>query len=265
MLRSLEQGARRRFGQNFLVDPSVADRIVRGAQVKPGDKVVEIGPGLGLLTEALVRAGAEVTAVELDRDLAAHIRSTFPEVTVVQDDGMRVDWSVLCPGSGWKVVANLPYNVGTSMLMQLVRIPATFHSVTVMLQREVVQRILAGAGSRTYGALSVEVQVRGVPLLVFGLGPEDFHPRPKVHSSVVRVDLHPAPEIGSVEPAWFDRVVRAAFSQRRKKLANSLAPQFGKERARDAITKLGTRADIRAEHLDRAGFVTLAEALAATR
>jgi 16S rRNA (adenine1518-N6/adenine1519-N6)-dimethyltransferase len=263
VLASLEQRARRRFGQHFLTDRAVVDRIVRGARVAPGDRVVEIGPGLGILTEALVQAGAEVTAIELDRDLAAHVERTFPTVRLLQADALKVDWDEICPGSGHKVVANLPYNVGTTLTMQLVRRPDRFGSITVMLQREVVDRICAEPGSRTYGALSVELQARARPTFVALVPPDRFHPRPKVDSSVVRLDLYDVPDVGPAGPAGFDSVVRAGFGQRRKALANALGGRYGRERAREAVEAAGLPPLVRAEALDLGAFQRLSAILAA--
>lgn len=260
-LAALEQRARKRFGQHFLTDRSIVDRIVRGARVEPGDRVVEIGPGLGILTHGLLAAGAEVTAVELDRDLAGHLRESLPQIRLVEGDAARVDWPETCPGEGWKVVSNLPYNVGTTVVMQLLRTPGTFRSVTVMLQLEVVQRLCAEPGSRTYGALSIEAQVRARPTFLFKVGPERFHPRPKVDSAVLRLDLFPQAETGGVDPDRFDAVVRAGFSQRRKTLLNALGARFGRERAAAALGEAGIPTERRAEQVEPEGFRRLARAL----
>ncbi|MEZ4236522.1 MAG: 16S rRNA (adenine(1518)-N(6)/adenine(1519)-N(6))-dimethyltransferase RsmA [Myxococcota bacterium] len=262
VLATLEQRARRRFGQHFLTDPGVVERIVRGARVEPGDRVVEIGPGLGVLTDALLAAGADLLAIELDRDLAEHLSERLPELRLVQADAARVDWDeLLGDGPRAKVVANLPYNVGTTLTMQILRRPARFASVTVMLQREVVDRMCAEPGSRTYGALSVELQARARPTYVTLVPPDRFFPPPKVHSSVVRLDLFDAPEVGEVTPEHFDAVVRAAFSQRRKALPNSLGGRYGKERARAAVQSVGIDLQARAEQLDLPAFRALAAAL----
>ncbi len=261
ILKELEQRARRRFGQHFLSDSGLVDRMVRGARVGPGDKVIEIGPGLGILTEALLRVGAEVTAVELDRDLAGYIRNTYPDVRLVEADAARVDWDEVAPGTGWKVVANLPYNVGTKVLMQVLRCPRNFTSATVMLQKEVVNRLMADKGSRTYGALSVEAQVRGMPVFVMSVPPGAFHPPPKVNSAVLRFDIFDAPETAGVQPSAFDRVVRAGFAQRRKTVLNSLGSRFGKDRARAALVAANIDPQLRAEHLGIDDFRRLATAL----
>lgn len=261
ILRSLETRARKRFGQHFLTRDDVVERIVRGARVAPGDRVVEIGPGLGILTRALLAAGVDLTAVELDRDLAGHIRETFPSVRLIEGDATRVDWAELVePGA--KVVANLPYNVGTTVLMQLLR-SGRFASVTVMLQKEVVDRLLAPSGSRTYGALTVEAAALAEAVYVMTVEPGAFHPPPKVRSAVVRLDVHAeGPRCGGVSPQHFDRVVRAAFSQRRKTLVNSMSSQFGREAVEAALVGLGVDLRVRGEALSVDQFRGLAAALA---
>jgi len=260
LLATLEQRARKRFGQHFLTDHGVVERIVRAARVAPGDRVVEIGPGLGILTTGLLEAGAALTAVELDRDLAAFLRERFPGLTLVEGDAERVDWPTLCPGSGWKVVANLPYNVGTHVTMDLLRRPATFTSVTVMLQREVVDRLCANPGTKAYGALSVEVQARADASVHLHVPPDRFHPRPKVDSAVVRLDLRVAPEVVGVPLEHLDTVVRAAFAYRRKTLLNSLAARFGRDETARALGVAGIAPTLRAERLDLAAFGALARA-----
>jgi 16S rRNA (adenine1518-N6/adenine1519-N6)-dimethyltransferase len=261
LLRSLEQRARKRFGQHFLARPSIVARIVRGARVAEGDEVLEIGPGLGILTRALLKTGARVTAVELDRDLAAFLRDREPELRLIEGDAMVVDLDDVIDRPPAKVVANLPYNVGTQLVLRLIEVPDKVDTITVMLQREVVQRMLAEPGSRTYGALTVQIAARGQARWLLGVPPGAFHPPPKVESAVVHIDLYEAPRTGSVSTATFDRVVRAAFSQRRKTVLNSLSTAYPKEQARAAIGLVGIDPRARAETLDHATFVALAEAL----
>jgi 16S rRNA (adenine1518-N6/adenine1519-N6)-dimethyltransferase len=261
LLAELEQRAKKRFGQHFLTDSGVVDRIVRGARVAPGDPVVEVGPGLGILTRGLLRAGAKVTAVELDRDLAGWFRTAFPDLTLIEGDAARVHWAAVLQGGGWRMVANLPYNVGTTVVMDALRLPGTFKSVTVMLQLEVVQRLCAGVGDDAFGALSVEVAVRAQPTFLTSVPPDRFHPPPKVQSAVVRLDLHDSPQVGTVTPEHFDRVVRAAFGQRRKTLLNAVGSVFGRERAAEALAAAGVDPRLRAERLSLDGFRSLAAAL----
>lgn len=265
VLRGLEQRARRRFGQNFLVEADLAARIVRGAGVQPGDRVIEIGPGLGMLTEELLAAGAAVTAVELDRDLASYLRRRMLPITLVEGDATKVDWAEVAPAPPrWMVVANLPFNVGTVLLMDLVQRRDRFHRVTVMLQKEVVDRVDATPGTKAYGALSVRVAARGTTRQVVRVPAGAFHPPPKVDAAVVRVDLAEDPDFGPAGEAAFDRCVKAAFSQRRKTLANSLAALYGKARAEQALTAAGIDPRTRAERVDVDGFRALAAALDAT-
>jgi len=261
ILRVLEQRARRRFGQHFLSDQGIVDRIVRRSGVGPGDRVLEIGPGLGILTHALDRAGVALTAVELDRDLADHIGRVFPDVRLIQGDALAQDWAVLLGGEPHVVVANLPYNVGTRVVLQLLAYPELFPRIVVMLQREVVDRLLAPPGSRTYGALSVVAQARAKLAFLLAVPPGSFHPPPKVESSVIRLEPYSAPQVGAASPRDFDRVVRAAFSQRRKVVLNSLGGLYGRERAAAALDQAGIDPRERAERIDLDGYRRLAAAL----
>ncbi len=261
ILARLEQRARKRFGQHFLDDRQTVARIVRGAEVKVGDRVVEIGPGLGVLTRALLETGASVLAVELDRDLAAFLREEIPTLQLVEADAMKVDWSALCAGSGWHVVSNLPYNIGTHVVMDLLRLPATFRRVTVMLQREVVQRFVAEPGTDAWGALSVEAQARATARVILEVAPHLFFPPPKVVSQVVRFDVRPEPLVGGVPADFFDAVARAAFTHRRKTVANSLSARFARPIAEAGLAAAAIDPRLRAEVLDLPAFERLAAAL----
>lgn len=261
VLHQLEQSAKRRFGQHFLADEFLVDGIVRGAGVSPGDRVLEVGPGLGILTRALLRAGADLTAVELDRDLAAYLREALPAVRLIEGDAARLDWAEVCPGQGWKIVANLPYNVGTGLVVDWLRGPRRFASLTVMLQWEVVQRLLAPPGSKTYGAVSVLAAAYAEGRLLRKVPPGAFHPPPKVESAVVHFDLQAEPRLEGVPAAHFETVVRAGFAQRRKTLVNSLASRWPREVTVQALSDVGLRADVRAEALSLRSFLALASAL----
>ena len=262
VLRRLEQRARRRFGQHFLWREDVVERIVLGAHVEPGDKVLEVGPGLGILTRALLRAGADLTAVELDRDLAAWLRESLPDLRLVEADATRIDLAEVCPGGGWKVVANLPYNVGTGLVADWVRHPDTFTSLTVMLQKEVVERLVAVPGTKAYGALTLQVRMWAEPRFVVLVPPSAFHPRPKVQSAVVRLELRETPACGPGGPETFERVVRAAFAHRRKTLLNSLSSAFDRKVVVEALEAAGIDPNLRAERLDAEAFQRLGGALA---
>ncbi len=255
-LKMLETRAKRRFGQNFLADAHLVADIVDAASIVPGEPVTEIGPGLGILTQALVHAGAVVTAIEVDRDLAAALREILPEVTLVQGDALRQDYV----GTA-KVVANLPYNVATPLLMRL--LAARVPTMVLMFQREVANRLLAEADEDPYGALSAQVQARAEVRRIRDLPPGAFHPAPKVWSTVVRFDLHPRPDFGGVDVALFDRVVRLGFCQRRKTLLNSLGSGLTRPVAAEVLAAAGIDPGRRAETVDLPGWRRLAAAVGA--
>lgn len=251
-LRELETRARRRFGQNFLVSDGLADAIVARAGVRPGDRVLEIGPGLGVLTAALARAGARVVAIELDRDLAAALPEVVPDVELVQGDALKVPLPEV-----QRVAANLPYNVATPLCMRLLglRVP-----MALMFQREVADRIEADSGSRTYGALSIQIQVRARVERLVTLPPGAFHPPPKVHSAVVGFEPVATPDYGGGPAEAFDRLVRLGFSARRKTLTNAFGSQLGREGAIALCTAAGIDPGARAEQVDLAGWRRLVAA-----
>ena len=261
-LKLIEQRAKRRFGQNFLTEPDYCVRIARAAGVEAGDRVLEIGPGLGILTDALLDAGAQLTCVELDRDLAGALRESHPEVTLVEGDAMKVDLAATCPGEGWKVAANLPYNVATPLLMRFLYEGPRFSRMALMFQREVADRICAEVDDDAWGALSVQVQVRAQVERAIVLPPGAFHPPPKVHSAVVAFRRIAEPDYGGVPARTFDRVVRLGFSLRRKKLVNALATGMPKAVAIEACERVGIDTGVRAEVLTLGQWRSLAGALA---
>ena len=250
----------RALGQNFVADPNTVRRIARLAEVGEGDQVVEIGPGLGSLTVALAETGARVTAVELDRHLLPALRSVVEPlgVEVVQGDAMRLDWDELLTSSGvtgrpWALVANLPYNVATPLVLDLLAgVPAIEHML-VMVQREVAERLAAGPGSKAYGIPSVKVAYRARAEVVGRVPRTVFIPAPRVDSALVRLRRLPSPPVDA-DPDRLFALVEAGFGQRRKMLRRSLAglvDAAGFERA-------GVRPDARAEELDLDGWARLA-------
>ncbi len=249
---------RKRFGQNFLRDPSVIQRMVTAIAPRQGQTLLEIGPGEGALTEPLLERLGSLTAVELDRDLAPRLRERFgPALTVIEGDALELDPAGLAPAQGrLRVVGNLPYNVSTPILFHLLAAADTIEDLHLLLQREVVDRMVAPPGSRTRGRLSVMVQYRCRVERCFNVPAGAFFPAPKVMSSFVRLVPHrllPAP---AQDEAWLQEVVTAAFAGRRKTLRNSLKGRV----AEAAFEAAGVDPGARAETLSVEAFVRLADA-----
>jgi len=245
-------------GQHFVVDPNTVERIARLAGVGPGDRVVEIGPGLGSLTLALAATGASVTAIEIDRRLVPVLRSVVPEtVRVVEADARDVDWGTLLGVvPGWSLVANLPYNVATPLVLDVLRHVPQVTRILVMVQREVAERLAASPGGKEYGAVSVRVAYFARARLAGLVSAEVFHPRPNVESALVEIVRRDAP---AVDPALatfaeIDVLVRAGFAGRRKMLRRALAGLVDVE----AYGLAGIPATARAEELGVAEWGTLA-------
>lgn len=246
-------------GQNFVVDANTVRRIARLAEVGPGDRVVEIGAGLGSLTLALVETGASVTAVEVDGRLVRILREVLPPaVEVVEADAMRIDWSsVLDVSLPWALVANLPYSIAAPLVADLLDRESWITTMLVMVQREVGERLAAGVGDAAYGAVSVKVGYWAAAQVVGRVSASVFLPPPNVESVLVRIDRRaPRQEPGSdtVEPTWLFELVRKGFGQRRKMLRGSLAGLVDA----DDFDRAGVRPESRAEELDVAAWVKLA-------
>jgi len=236
-------------GQNFVVDPNTVRRIARLAEVGPGDRVVEIGAGLGSLSLALAETGAAVTAIEIDSRLVPALRSVVEPVgvEVVEGDALRLDWEALLGRSGpWVLVANLPYNVATPLVADLLDGVPAIRRMLVMVQREVGERLAAGPGDEAYGGVSVKVAYWATAKVVGRVPPTVFHPVPNVESALVRIERRPEPAVGpDVDPEWLFRLVKAGFGQRRKMLRRSLAALVPPE----AFAAAGLRPESRAEEL----------------
>jgi 16S rRNA (adenine1518-N6/adenine1519-N6)-dimethyltransferase len=215
--------ARRRFGQNFLVDPHYIARIVDAVAPAPGDNLVEIGPGLAALTGALVARAGHITAIEIDRDLCARLRADYPaeKLALVEADALAFDFAVL--GERLRIVGNLPYNISSPLLFHLAAYDERLADVHVMLQKEVVARMVAAPATPDYGRLSVMLQATFAMTRLFVVPPGAFRPVPKVDSAVVRLVPLAARKPAHADAALFARVVAAAFAQRRKTLRNALA------------------------------------------
>ena len=250
----------KKFGQNFLIDTHVLDKIIRAADITKDDFVLEIGPGIGTMTQYLACAAREVTAVEIDKALIPILEDTlsdYDNVTVINEDILKVDIAALAEekngGKPIKVVANLPYYITTPIIMGLFENHVPLESITVMVQKEVADRMQVGPGTKDYGALSLAVQYYAEPYIVANVPPNCFMPRPTVGSAVIRLTRH--------EKLMF-RIIRASFNQRRKTLANGLknSPELDlpKEVISEAIDRLGRGASIRGEALTLEEFAELA-------
>ena len=248
---------RKRFGQHFLIDNYVIDSIIDLVAPTGGDRILEIGPGEGVLTSPLVASGAHVEAVEIDRDLAARLLERFAAATNFTlhcADILKFPLTVLGPTTeGWKVVGNLPYNISTPLIIRLLEHTGTFSSLTLMVQREVAERMAASPGSGTYGRLSVMVQRRCRVTMALQIGPESFRPPPKVESTVVLLQPHPE-DLDPAFESWLAELVRCAFSARRKTLSNALRPHVDQA----AFARAAIDPNLRAEQLGVAEFVRLA-------
>jgi 16S rRNA (adenine1518-N6/adenine1519-N6)-dimethyltransferase len=217
--------AKKRFGQHFLRDRRVVERILGAFDPRPTDTVVEIGPGQGVLTQELIGRVGRLHAVELDRDLVAQLRERFPAeaLTVHGVDALRFEFGVLAPpGTKLRVIGNLPYNISTPLLFHVLEQIDVVHDMLFMLQKEVVERLAAQPGGKDYGRLSVMIQWRLRVERLFDVGPGAFSPPPRVDSSVVRLTPYAAPPVEVSDPPRFSRIVQAAFAQRRKTLRNNL-------------------------------------------
>lgn len=255
--------ARKRFGQNFLVDRGLIGDIVNAVAPRGGDCVVEIGPGLGALTAPLLDRVEHLHVVEIDRDLAGRLRRRFPpeRLSVHEGDALAFDFGALprAAGAPLKIVGNLPYNISTPLLFHLAEFADSVRDMHFMLQREVVERMVAAPATADYGRLSVTLGYRFVIDWLLDAPPEAFDPAPKVHSAVVRLIPRPPADRQAIDEAVFARVVAAAFSQRRKMLRNTL-----KGIINDAgFAELGIDPTRRAEELAVADYVRLANWLVA--
>lgn len=256
--------ARKRFGQHFLHDTSVVARIVRAIGARPGERLVEIGPGLGALTGALLESCENLDVIELDRDLAAKLRADYqgdPRVRVHTGDALKFDFRQLAaPGERLRVVGNLPYNVSTPLLFHLLDQAAVIEDMYFMLQREVVGRLVAQPGGKDYGRLTVMVRLNCDSEKLFDVGAGAFRPAPRVTSAVVHLRVRRDPAVALVEFAAFKGLVTHLFSRRRKTLRNSLRGRLSESE----LESLGIDPNARPETLDLSAFAVLANALADT-
>lgn len=267
---------RKKYGQNFLTNAAVVDGICDAADVGPEDVVLEIGPGIGTMTQILATRAGKVVAVEIDPELIPVLEDTLfgqKNIRIINDDIMKVDIAGLAAeensGKPLKVVANLPYYITTPILMKLLAGRAPISSITVMVQREVAQRMQAGPGSKDYGALSLAVQYYTEPVYIMDVPAGDFMPRPKVDSAVIRLDVRQEPAVRTRDETLLFDVIRGAFQQRRKTLVNALsnAPKIhiSKEELTACIQDAGLDPQIRGEKLALSDFSRLADRIADAR
>ena len=273
VLQKYKFNFQKKFGQNFLIDTHVLDKIIDAAGITKEDFVLEIGPGIGTMTQYLCENAREVVAVEIDKNLIPILEDTLSDyrnVTVINQDILKLDIPALAKekndGKPIKVVANLPYYITTPIIMGLFESHVPVKSITVMVQKEVALRMQAGPGTKDYGALSLAVQFYAEPYIVANVPPNCFMPRPNVGSAVIRLTLHENPPTTVKDESLMFRIIRASFNQRRKTLLNGLnnSPEIAatKEQIQTAFEKLGFPANVRGETLTLKEFAALADEFA---
>ena len=276
ILKKYNFNFQKRFGQNFLIDSNILAKIVESAEVTKEDFVLEIGPGIGTMTQYLAEAAREVVAVEIDKNLIPILQDTLSDynnVSVINDDILKVDIRQMAEerngGKPIKVVANLPYYITTPIIMGLLENEVPLGSITVMVQKEVADRMQTGPGSKDYGALSLAVQYYAEPYIVANVPPNCFMPRPAVGSAVIRLTKHEKKPVEVKNPAFMFKIIRASFNQRRKTLQNGLHNsselQIPKEEVVNALEKMGLPAAVRGEKLTLAQFAMLSDLLTANQ
>ncbi len=266
----------KKFGQNFLIDTHVLDKIIRAAEISKEDMVLEIGPGIGTMTQYLAEAARQVVAVEIDRNLIPILSETlsgYDNVSVINEDVLKLDIAKLAErengGRPVKVVANLPYYITTPIIMGIFENHVPVESITVMVQKEVADRMQTGPGSKDYGALSLAVQYYAKPYIVANVPPNCFMPRPKVGSAVIRLTRHDTPPVHVQDERLMFDIIRASFNQRRKTLVNGLNNsdrlKLPKEVIIHAVEQLGKGAGVRGEALTLREFAALSNDIATRR
>lgn len=273
VLQKYNFSLQKKFGQNFLIDTHVLEKIIEEAHITKDDCVVEIGPGIGTMTQYLAESARHVVAVEIDRALIPVLQDTlsaYDNVEVINEDILKVDLKKLVEekndGRPFKVVANLPYYITTPIIMELLESGIPLHSITVMVQKEVADRMQAGPGTKDYGALSLAVQYYAQAEVVANVPPNCFIPRPNVGSAVIRLTRYEKPPVQVQDETLMFAIIRASFNQRRKMLANSLGNAAGlsveKEAVRNALVSMGLPETIRGEAMTLEQFAQLSNLLA---
>ena len=257
----------KKLGQNFLIKRGIVDEIVHAAEVTPGEPVLEVGPGIGTLTQGLAQSGADVTAIELDRRLLEVLDTTlasYDNVRIVHGDVLKLDVPTIMNHKPFKVVANLPYYITTPIIMSLLESKLPIERLVVMVQKEVALRMVAKPGTKDYGALSVAVQYYTEPDIVLDVPPKSFLPAPAVTSSVIRCVLRDKPPVDVIDEKLFFRVVKAGFAQRRKTFANTMKTTgLSKDRIEELLAKANIDGQRRGETFTLQEFADVANAWAA--
>lgn len=272
ILKKYNFNFQKKFGQNFLIDTHVLDRIIEAAGITGDDFVLEIGPGIGTMTQYLCENAREVAAVEIDKNLIPILSDTlsaYDNVTVINEDVLKLDLNELAKaqngGKPIKVVANLPYYITTPIIMGLFENHVPLESITVMVQKEVAERMQVGPGTKDYGALSLAVQYYARPEIVANVPPNCFMPRPKVGSAVIRLTCHEKPPVEVEDEKLLFQLIRASFNQRRKTLQNGLynSPEIAlsKEQIAEVIKEAGLPASVRGEALTLEQFADLSNCI----
>lgn len=245
----MEKKAKKRFGQHFLHEKRIIERILETAEIQTGDKILEIGPGLGALTSWLVPKDIELQLVELDRDMVEHIQEKWPHVSLHEGDACHVNWMELLSGPGWKCVSNLPYNVGTGIVTDLITCPQRFSSLTVMVQLEVAQRMVAQVGERKRGSLATFMSFFGTSTIAFRVPKGAFSPPPKVESAVVRIDLLPEPRVPIVKKTDLEKLLSTLYIYPRKTVRNCLRSRYDKVFVDELLLKSNVESTKRPSHV----------------
>lgn len=276
ILQKYQFNFQKKFGQNFLIDTHVLDKIISAAKITKDDMVLEVGPGIGTMTQYLCEHAREVIAVEIDKNLIPILADTLSEynnITIIHNDILKVDIEKIVQernsGKPIKVVANLPYYITTPIIMGLFESHVPIENITVMVQKEVADRMQVGPGTKDYGALSLAVQYYAEPYIVANVPPNCFMPRPKVGSAVIRLTRHSEPPVKVADEKLMFQLIRASFNQRRKTLVNGLnnSPElsFSKEVITKALESMGLPLTVRGETLTLEEFARLSEELSGCR
>lgn len=263
----------KRYGQNFLIEDGILQKIMDAAQIGKEDCVLEIGPGIGTMTEYLAECAGKVVAVEIDKNLIPILKETladYSNVTIINEDILKMDISRIVEehneGKPIKVVANLPYYITTPIIMALFEKHVALQSITVMVQKEVADRMQVGPGTKDYGALSLAVQYYAMPQIVTKVPAACFIPRPNVDSAVIRLIRHEKPPVEVTDEGWMFALIRASFNQRRKTLVNGLTNAGGlgikKEQVQAVLERMGLSANVRGETLTLEQFAEISNFLA---